>query len=178
MNPTTLDHITEAAKTLANARQQLLQMTQALDASLEALKANAMPEIRKGIDQASTAWTALERLIRANPHLFVKPRTVAAHGIRFGIEKGKGVITLPADAKAVALIRKHCPDQAELLIKVTETPVKKAIAQLPTDLLRKIGGKVADSTDQVVIRPADTDVDKLVRALIKADVDETASAGD
>lgn len=178
MNPTTLDHITEAAKTLAGARQQLLQMTQALDASLEALKANAMPEIRQGIDQATTAWTALERLIQANPHLFVKPRTVAAHGIRFGIEKGKGVITLPPDAKAVALIRKHCPEQAELLINVVETPVKKAIAQLPIDLLRKIGGRVEDTADRVVIRPADSDVDKLVKALIKADVEETATTSD
>lgn len=169
---TTLDDITEDARLLAETRAHLGEMMQALNAGIEAMKADRMPDIRSAILAATAAWQALETGIRLNPQLFVKPRTVAAHGITFGIEKGKGAINIGDPDKTCRLIRKHLPDQADVLIAVQEVPVKKAIAQLSVAELQRIGATVTDADDRVVIRPAPSDVDKLVKALVRAELDE------
>lgn len=175
-NPTTLDELNGRALVLAQARQQLGSLVQSLNAALEAMKANELPTIRLAIEEAADAWSRLEAGIQANPGLFVKPRTVAAHGITFGIQKGKGAIVIPDPARTVVLIRKHLPEQAQVLIAQQEAPVKKAVEKLSAADLKKIGVHLADAGDQVVIRPAPSDVDKLVKALVKATLEETEAS--
>ena len=67
------------------------------------------------------------------------------------------------------MIRKHFPDQAEILIKTTETPVRKALAMLPAADLKKIGVVMEDEGDEIVIRAADSDVDKIISANLAAE---------
>lgn len=169
---TPLDTVHENAKALAEARLQLSQLVRELEAGIEALKADHMPEIRRAVDAASTAWSRLEAIITAHPKLFVKPKKLKAHGITFGYEKGKGSIDIPDAKKTIQLIRKHLPDQAGVLIDIEETPSKAAIAQLSVEQLKKIGAHVTEAGDRVVIRAADTDTDKIMKALIKAAVTE------
>lgn len=132
-----------------------------------------MPDIRAAIETATAAWKALELGIQLHPELFVKPRTVAAHGITFGLEKGKGAITFAySDEKTCDLIRKKLPDLAKTLIATKEAPVKKAVQRLDAAQLKLIGASIDSAGDAVVIRPAPSDVDKLVKALVKAELDE------
>lgn len=172
MKTTTLEELTKDALLLAETRAHLGQMMQALSAGIEALKADSMPDIRNAIVAATAAWQALELGIQLNPHLFVKPRTVAAHGITFGLEKGKGSIEFGDPEATCRLIRKHLPELADTLIVLREMPLKKAVAQLSAAELKKIGATVQDAGDQVVIRPAPSDVDKLVKALVRAEIEE------
>src|SRR5574337_421285 len=172
MTTTTLDEITDNARLLADARTHLGELMHALSAGLEALKADRMPDIRHAIVAASAAWQALELSIQINPQLFVRPRTVSAHGITFGLEKGKGTITVADPDRTCALIRKHLPEQADVLIAARDMPVKKALAQLSAADLKRIGATVTDVGDRVVIRPAPSDVDKLVKALVRTELDE------
>lgn len=169
---TTLDDLNDAARLLADARARLGALVQALEADLAAMRAEQMPAIRAAIETASCAWKALEAGIVLNPQLFVRPRTVAAHGITFGIEKGKGSVEFADPERTCALIRKHLPEQAGTLIVTREMPLKKAVAQLSVADLKRIGATVVDAGDQVVIRPAPSDVDKLVRALVRAELAE------
>lgn len=171
--PTTLDGIVEKARALADERAQLNAIVEELQKGIEALKANRMGDLRTAIESATAAWAALEADIQANPLLFVKPRTVRAHGIKFGLEKGKGAIAIADEANTVRLIKKHFPDQAEVLIATVETPVKDALAQLPAADLKRIGAELKDAGDRVVIRPSDGEVEKMVRSLIKASIDES-----
>lgn len=169
---TTLDELGARARLLAERREHLRKMVAALTRGLEALKDDHMPGIRTAIGEASDAWERLRELVEANPQLFKKPRTVSMHGIKFGFEKGKGGLEIADPDKTVKLIRKHLPEQAEVLIATREVPAKDALAQLPADQLKKLGVNLKGSDDQVVIRPADAEVDKLVKALVKASVEE------
>lgn len=170
---TTLDDLNEGARQLAEARTHLGTLVQAMNAGLQALKDDQMPDIRLAIESATAAWKALELGIQLHPELFVKPRTVAAHGITFGLEKGKGSITFAYDdEKTCDLIRRKLPDLAKTLIAKKEAPVKKAVQRLDAAQLKLIGATVGSAGDQVVIRPAPSDVDKLVKALVKAELDE------
>ncbi len=67
----------------------------------------------------------------------------------------------------VARIKKHLPEQADVLIKLKETPVKDALAQLSAAELKKLGVTVSEAGDQVVVKPVDSEVDKMVDALMK-----------
>lgn len=172
-----LDQVAARALALATARGQLGELVQCLEEGLNHLKADAMPMIRDAIDRAATAWSGLEAEIAAHPELFVKPRTVAMHGIKFGFGKGKGGLEIVDAERTVTLIKRHLPEQAEVLIATKETPVKDALAQLSAADLKRIGVNVKATGDQVVIRPADGSIDKVVKALIRAALDD-AEEGD
>lgn len=168
---TTMDEIGERARVLAEHRTRLHALVQHLKEGIDALQADQMPAIREAIDGATAAWEQLRALIEANPQHFIKPRTMTVNGIKVGFEKGKGGLEIADPDKTVKLIRKHLPDQADVLIATKETPAKDALAQLPADQLKRLGVNVKGTDDQVVIRPVDGDVDKLVKAFVKAAVE-------
>jgi hypothetical protein len=169
-----LEVVTERAEALATHRERLGALVGALNKSIELLKADHMPELRAAITEATDSWASLEAGIRANPELFVKPRTISVHGIKFGLAKGKGSLEIANEAKTIMLIEKHFPEKADVLIDVKKTPAKDAICLLPAADLKRIGCEVKDTGDRVVIKPSDGEVDKIVKALISAAVDEAA----
>lgn len=175
MPQTNLDQMTDQARALADARARLNELVTALKRGIDALHADNLPEIRSAMDVSIAAWQQLEGMVRDNPQLFVSPRKVKAHGITFGMEKGKGKLEIDDPAKTVALIKKHLPDQAEVLIAMKEEPAKDALVQLPAEQLRRVGVRLTDTGDRVVIRASDSDTDRLVRALIASALDEQAA---
>jgi hypothetical protein len=162
----TIDELKVRAENLKVTRDVLADLVRVLHEEIEYLKSEHMPEIQKTIESAAFYWQALEEAVQANPALFVKPRTITAHGIKFGLAKGRGGLVIADEQRTLALIKKHLPDQAALLIATKEAPVKDALLQLPAADLKRIGVEVKDTGDCVVIKPADSDVDKLVKALV------------
>lgn len=172
---TELDTLIDQAKELADARGRLKQIVFMLNEGIEALKADHMPKLRQAVDEASKAWSELEAQVRANPALFVKPRKVSVHGITFGMEKGKGAIEIADPEKTVKLIHRHFPEMADALIDTIERPAKGALEQLTAEQLKRVGAEIKGAGDRAVIRAADGETDKLVKALIKAAVAEEAA---
>lgn len=169
----TLSGITDQARNLAQARNYLAGAVNQLNEAIEALKAEHMDQLRLHVEAAANEWSLLEAMIQAAPHLFVKPRTVSMHGIKFGVEKGAGKIEIEDPVRTVRLIKKHLPDQADVLIQTTEKPVKKALANLPAAQLKTLQISVEGVGDRVVIRPEDGAIDKLVKTLISAATEDT-----
>lgn len=172
MSYSTLEFITDGAALLAKRRERLASLVNALNKGIEALKTDAMPELRKAINDATESWKALEANIIDNPTLFASPRTVTAHGIKFGLAKGKGTVEIGDDAKTIRLIKKHFPEQVDTLIDTKETPSKDALFKLPAADLKRLGCELKGTGDRVVIKLADGEVDKIVKALVSAKVDE------
>lgn len=168
----TLNDIELRAKRYADARASLAAIVSDLTAGIEALKRQALPEIKRAVARASEHYDALHGLVESTPELFARPRTVTLHGVRVGYAKGKGGIAWDDPDAVVAAIQKHLPEQAEALIRWTGKPLKEAINQLDVATLKKIGCRVVGTGDQIVIKPVDGEVDKLVDALLK-DATET-----
>lgn len=170
---TTLAEIERRTKTYADARARLAHEVQSLNDSIEALKRGALPAIKKAVAVAACRETELKFCIETAPHLFEKPRTQIFHGIKVGFRKGTGGIDWEDDEKVVALIRKHFPKaQADLLIKTKEKPIAKALADLDVAELKRIGCTVEDTGDVVYVKPTDSEVDKVVNALLKDAVEQ------
>jgi len=162
------------AQDLAAARMMLKERVQALEVEVAALKKKQLPAIRKWAEAAAEKQQALHGAIEARPEEFVKPRTKLLHGIKFGYQKMKGEISWEDGDKVVMLIRKHFLEQEEILIKVTETPVKKALCRLAAADLKKLGVTVEDDGDEIIIKATDSDIDRIVSEILKESDSEMA----
>jgi hypothetical protein len=97
---------------------------------------------------------------------------ITPDGIRVGFAKQKGKVEWDDEDQVVKLIDKHFPEQAETLTKVKRTPVKGALVNLTAAELKKIGCRITESGDVVVIKPQDSEVEKLVDKMLATEVEE------
>lgn len=151
----------------AGARTKLAERITSLSDELAAVKKRHIGLIRKAVQVAKEKQALLAAALEEAPELFVKPRTVIISGIKVGYQKGKGEIEWEDDDQVVRLIRKHFPEQEDVLIKTTEKPLKKALSQLTVAELKKLGITVEDTGDHILVKPTDSDVDKYVNMLLK-----------
>lgn len=162
----TLTDIEALTRQYAEARSALAERVQELEDEVTWIRQQRLPAIRRALAAAQERRDRLVAAIAAAPNLFERPRSVIFHGIRVGYQKGRGQITWEDDAKVCALIRKHFPDQSDSLIKIVERPLKTALAQLSTADLRRIGVQVIESGDEIIIRPVDGDLDRLIERML------------
>ena len=165
---TALDTINKQAEVFAKTRTALADKVGALNEAIEQLKCDNRSEVKRLRQRASEAEARLFALIEENPDCFVKPKTLTMSGVKLGYQKGKGSVDFDDAAAVVARIKKHFPDQADVLIQTKETPVKNALTQLTAAELKKLGVNVVEAGDQIVIKTADSEIDKVVDALLKA----------
>lgn len=169
-----LNDIERLAKKYAEAREHLASIVSAMNEGIEEIKRDNMKRLKKAVAEAAEHHDALKTLIEEAPQLFVKPRSVVLHGIKLGYQKGKGKIEWDDADQVVRLIKKHFPEQADLLIATSEKPAKEALASLTAAELKKLGISVTDGGDAVFIKPADSAVDKMVDALLRDATAEVA----
>lgn len=139
-----------------------------LEDEINAVKKKHMNGIKKLAGDVSEKYSELSTAIEANANLFEKPRTVIFHGIKVGMQKGKGKAEFNDD-KTIKLIKKHFPEKADVLIDVIEKVSKKALNNLSIGDLKKIGVNVVEAQDEVLIKSTDSDIQKMVDALIAED---------
>lgn len=109
----------------------------------------------------------LRDLVEQSKPLFERPRTQIFHGIKVGWQKGKGKITIDDPCRTLELIRKQFPELAGSLIVTSEEPCKTEIEKLGAGDLKKIACRIEGDGDSVIVKPADGEIDKMIRALLK-----------
>ena len=164
---TTLTEIDTLAKQYAKTRSVLSDRVGKLAAVVSALQRLRIEGIKTAANAAAALQEQLRTAIEGAPHLFERPKTLTLHGITCGFRKGAGKAEWDDDAKVVALIRKHLPDRAELLIIVEEKPSADALKNLDARDLAKVGVRMEGTGDFVVVKSADTAIDKLVAKILK-----------
>lgn len=172
-----LDMIERKAAHYAEVRHELMDLLREIEAKQRQIIEERLGQIRAHLATVAAAEADLREWIEAYPTQFEKPRTRVFHGVKVGLQKGKGKVEIDDEPKTIRLIREKLPDeQAELLIKVTERVDRRMVADLTTADLKRLGIRVVESGDQVVIRPVDGDLDKLVSTLLSdVDVEEDAA---
>lgn len=174
-----LYEIETLTKAFADAHNDLTLIVNALNVEIERAKRARLPDIKRMVARCAEKHDTLKSAIESAPGLFVKPRTYIFHGVKVGLQKGKGGIAWEDDEQVVRLIEKLFKDQPDLLdvlIKTTKKPLANGLEQLDVAELKKLGCTVEETGDVVVIKPVDSAVDKIVRALLKDAVDEAQEA--
>lgn len=179
MSTTTIKDIEAAAKAVTDQRDRVHACVQTIEVARAALLKDELPKLRRQMAKLAELEQGLRDAVEAAPHLFIKPKTVVLHGMKVGFEKGPGRIVFDDPDQVVNLIDKKLPELAEVLVITERKPNRKAMAQLTVQQLRALGATVEDAGDRVVVRAVNTDIDKLVLALLKgfaADIAEANAA--
>ena len=170
---TTLADIQKRAEALSKTRDTLSSLFKELQDGLADVQAGHMQSIKRVVRQITKQHTELQDMIRANPALFVKPRTHIVDGLKFGMQKKVGTLSWEDDDKLVERILKLATeevitgDQADLLLKVTTKPVAKALEGLDGKILKRLGITLGADTDEPLIKSVDSEIEKAVNAVIK-----------
>lgn len=165
---TPMETVNKRAEDYAAERDRLCLLVETLERQVEDVKRQALPDIRDAVRRTSEAHDRLRAAVESHPELWEgKRRTVVIAGVRVGMTKGKGKLTWDDADQVVKLIRRHFPEQAEAMIRVREEPIRKALAELTVTELKRLGVTVEETDDQVVIKPTDGEVDKLVSKLLE-----------
>lgn len=172
----TLPEIDTLTRAFADAHGELADLVSQLNDEIERAKRKRLPELKRLVARAAERHDALKTGLESSADLFIKPRTYILHGIKVGFAKGKGGITFSDADRVVELIHKHYDAaRATLFLRSYEKPDKDALEKLTAAELKKIGCEIADAGDKVVIKPTDSEVDKIVSALLKDAVEETSA---
>ena len=112
---------------------------------------------------------ALEALIDISRGLFKRPRSIIISGITVGLRKATGKIEYDDEDAVIKRIKKLFQDAEEqaIYIKTVESLRKKNLESLDAATLKKLGVKVEDTGDVVLIKPVKSDIDKIVNAMLK-----------
>ena len=121
----------------------------------------------------SAAKATLREALENGRGLFEKPRTRELSGIEVGYRKQPGRVDVPDAGATIARIRAKHPHLAPSLINVRESLDKAAARKVDAKTLAAVGVAIVDVDDEIVIRGAGGDIDKLVAALMD-DVREEA----
>lgn len=169
MNEQQIQQFEHQAAQLANARAELSQRAEALNKDIRALKRRRITGLKNAAERAIQCQNKLLEMIRDNKELFEKPKTQVFHGIRIGFMKQRGKLEFDDEAEVVARIKKLLPDEKATLITVKEKPVKSALANLAASTLKRLGIRVHEDSDEAIVKSTDTEVDRLVDALLEGE---------
>jgi hypothetical protein len=158
-----LKDIEDLTKAHAKARDVLSDRLMMLEEEKRRIIKDHIKGLRAAAKKVAQTHDELRIEVDAHQHLFKKPRTRVFDGIQVGLRKSQGKVEFDPE-KTIDAIKKHLPEQKNVLIKIEETVVKKAINNLSTSTAKKIGVKVTPGSDQVVIKPADSEISKLIDA--------------
>ena len=161
-----IDHIDALARDYADRHRELAESVRRLNAFIADAKSRRLPVIRQKVAEVAAAKACLVAAVEASPETFERPKTRILYGIRVGFAKAKGKVVIGDADTVIARIKRHLPRMVKQLITVKETPKKTALAELTAAQLKKLGVTVEDSRDQVVVTPTDSEIDKLVDALL------------
>lgn len=163
----TLVEIEQATLAFSTERHKLADIVNELEAEMNAAKQKRMKAIRSAVESASEKRSILFNLLKGAKDLFISPRTAIFHGIKVGYNKGKGKVDWQDDDQVAKLVKKNLPDKFDELVETRYVPIADALSRLDASQLRKLGVNIVDADDQVVIKPTDGAVDKIVNALLK-----------
>jgi len=170
--------IDDLAKHYAKARTLVAARVHELEAEIASLQRRRIGGIKVAAAEAEDISARLRAAIEAAPELFEHPKTLTLHGVTLGFRKGAGKAVWDDDAKVCALIRKHFPPaQAEVLILTEERPSADALKQLDARELARVGVRLEGTGEFVIVKSADSAVDKLVAKLLKEGATVAAAEG-
>lgn len=164
----TLGQIEGATRLLADSHELLKLRVENLHHLIEELKRGHIQGIKEAAADTANAKGALAALIDESRALFAKPKSIIISGIRVGLKKGTGKVEFEDEALVIKRLKKiFSLEHHETYIKVTEKVKKKALEDLDVATLKKLGVTIEGNGDVVLIKMVDSDVDKIVNAMLK-----------
>lgn len=149
----------------AAARAELRTVMTTMQDEIRAIGEQYRDRLQAALDQAVNARALLESTVRRDAALFDEPRTRQFHGVKVGFRKQPIKVAVDDEGIVIQRVREKLPELEKALIKKTESVRKDALIALDKTQLDALGVARIDGEDDLVLKAADTDLDKLIKAL-------------
>lgn len=163
--------IDKEAQRYAEAREELAVIVANVQQEQSNIRRQYLPQIRRAVAKAKERRAVLQNDVETNPDLFRRPKSKILHGIKLGWKKAKGKIAWSDNAKLLKRLREVCPKEAKQVIKIEEKVMKGELQKLPAATLKKLGVTITEDQDIAFVEATDTEVDRLVTALLEENKD-------
>ncbi len=150
----------------ADRHRQVGRLADEMQGELDRLKARHLAGLREAVRLSRAARAQLDAGIQAHPELFDRPRTVIMHGVKIGLAKGKGRLTIADERATILKIKQMFGPNAADFLHLTVSPNKTALGELSAGALKKLGVTVAATGDVVVIKPAAGGLEQFLSLLL------------
>ena len=167
----------ELAKAVADTRAALCERVELIREVQRKAGRRLLPGFKARLAAYAAARDAMREDIEAHPEKYEKPRTRALHGVKFGLRQLPGRLEIDVES-AIPLIRKFFPDRYKALVKTTTRLQAAPLKALKPAELARIGGRIVELGDEVVIAIPKSPIDRLVEALLEDLDDESGEASD
>ena len=164
---TALNDIERIAKLYADKRLTLRDRVGEFEEAVRELKRQHLRGIRTAMTAAAQAEDRLRIAIEDAPEAFKRPRSQVLHGIRCGYQQNAGRLEWDNPNRVCDLIRKHFAEDESALIRTSETPNRKGLAERSAADLKRLGVRIVGAGDQVLIKPVDSELERMVDALLQ-----------
>lgn len=166
----TLADIRAAAQNLANRRNDTLASSTLLNAEIKSAIAPILERYQGTLDAYASAeaaaMKALDDLLAAAPHLFIKPRSLTVDGVRGGYKREPDMLDWADESDVIGRIKSLRPDLVPLLVRTIETLVVDALGGLDANDQRAFGIRTVTGIDRRFITLGDNDVEKITKAIV------------
>ena len=154
----------------AGTQAELAELLASLEAELRRVKQAHLPKIKKAAERAGARKQAIVQYVSDHTEQFQSPRTRTIHGVKIGLQKGRGKLVFANRDFTIRAIERRHPDKVDVLLKTIHKPVLAGLQQLEAKELQALGVEIVQTGDQIVVRHVDSEVEKLVDAYLE---DET-----
>ena len=163
-----MEELETKCKDLRVKQDALSAVSGKLNRALEEAKDKYMAEIKAAVRAVADGRAEIHNYVDSHRDLFDKSRSQTMHGIRVGLQKGRGVVECDDETKAIAWIRSHCEaDEVDVLVRTSEKLNKTALADVEGSDLKKMGVQVIKTGDKIFIKDVDSEVEKLIASMLK-----------
>lgn len=169
---TQITEIDTLARQYADAQTDLDAYTNALRTKIDQVVRDHWSELRRLTTRTAERYEALFSEVSVARAVFDKPKTKILHGVRVGYRKRPDSVQVLNAENTCALIEKILPDEAGVLVATTKKPIIAGIAELDDAQLKLIGCSRVPGVDEPIAELAETEVDKVVAALLKSAIEK------
>lgn len=172
MNLIEIQQFTEA---FSREHRALTVIVQTIESEVAAVRKRYLKRIMEQVSLTAARKAELLCALERSKDLFEKPRTRVFDGVKVGYRKLEGKIIIADENKTIEKIYQMFPDEAgDAYVKTEMTPIKDALQTLDAATLKKLGVQITADTDAVVIKTLDSEIEKIVAALLDLSEKEAA----
>ena len=163
-------------KELREEQDILSELSTELNQAFEQVKADYMADIKKAVRAVADKRADIHNWVDGNRELFDKSRSQTLHGIRVGLQKGRGVVECDDEVKAIGWIQKNCTkSEVEVLVKRSERLNKPALNDIEASDLKAMGVRIVNTGDKIIIKDTDGEIEKLIASMLREKEKEALS---
>lgn len=95
---------------------------------------------------------------------FEKPRSRTFHGVKVGLQKGRGKVVCANKNFTIRAIERRHPELVDVLLKTTRTPLLRGLQQLEARQLAALGVEIVQTGSKIIVRHVDSEIEKMIDA--------------